>query len=42
MDLQHRLFVAEESLNDLDAMRAELSEHIALLKLLMAIFSDLN
>lgn len=41
MDLQNQLFIAEENLNDLDAMRAELIEHIAQLKLLIAIFSDL-
>jgi hypothetical protein len=41
MDLHQQLFIAEEKLNDLDAMRAELREHIARLKLLIAIFSEL-
>ena len=41
MDLNTQLFIAEEKLNELDAMRTELREHIAQLKLLIAIFSDL-
>jgi len=41
MDLNTQLFIAEAKLDDLDALRAELIEHIAQIKLLIAIFSDL-